>query len=312
MKKTDKTQALQQQVSEELSLPGVSQKKLAKEIGISTASLSQWLGNKYPTSIGRIEGKIDMWVMNRQTKNRMGKLVECESWVATPTSQDIYDILEFAYCYGKQALIYGSPGMGKTVTCEEFQRTHSGVWLLTPTSVTGTKKGILTLLADALHITPGRALADTQTACIERMSDTGGMVIIDEAQQLPPNSLDLMRQIAEAAEVGLAFVGNEGVYTQMVGGSRAGKFGQILSRARTRHIALPHVDDVAAICIAMGVSDNDTAQFLYDISQTPGALRLVAGTIQIAAVERGGEALSLPVIKNAFYELTGIRVGGRR
>ncbi|MBN2684980.1 MAG: AAA family ATPase [Pontiellaceae bacterium] len=312
MKNSDKTQALQVQVTEALEKKGMSQKKLAKEIGISTASLSQWISGKYPTSVARIEAKISTWILGRETRERMGKLPECAAWVATPTGQDIYDILEFAYCYGKQALVYGSPGMGKTVTCEEFQRTHSGVWLLTPTSVTGTKKGILTLLADALHITPGRALADTQTACIERMSDTGGMIIIDEAQQLPPNSLDLMRQVAEAAEVGLAFVGNEGVYTQMVGGSRAGKFGQILSRARTRHIALPHVDDVVAICMAMGISDNDTAQFLFDISQTPGALRLVAGTIQIAAVEQGGNEISLPAVKAAFFELTGIRVGGRR
>jgi DNA transposition AAA+ family ATPase len=311
MKKTSNTQALQERVVKQIGEPGFSQQKMAKLVGVSTSRLSQWLGNKYPGNVALLESKIETWFSGQETKARLGEMVECD-WVATPTAQDIYDILEFAYCYGKQALVYGSPGMSKTVTCLEFQRNHSNVWLLTPTSVTGSKRGILMLLIHALHIEPGRSLADLQTACIERMKETGGMIIIDEAQQLPPNSLDLMRQVAEAAGVGLAFVGNEGVYTQMVGGSRAGKFGQILSRTRKRQITLPTSDDVVALAFAMGVRDDDVAQFLYDISQTPGALRLVSGTIQIASVERGGKDLTLPVIQNAFYELTGIKVGGRR
>jgi len=311
MKKTSNTQALQERVREQIKESGGSQQKFSKLVGISNPRLNQWLNDKYPGNVALVESKIKTWFTGQETKERMGKMVECD-WVATPTAQDIYDILEFAYCYGKQALIYGSPGMSKTVTCQEFQRNHSNVWVLTPTSVTGSKRGILMLLIHALHIEAGRALADLQTACIDRLRESGGMIIIDEAQQLPPNSLDLMRQVAEAAGVGLAFVGNEGVYTQMVGGSRAGKFGQILSRTRKRQITLPSSDDVIALAYAMGVRDDGIAQFLYDISQTPGALRLVAGTIQIASVERGGKELTLPVIQDAFYELTGIKVGGRQ
>lgn len=312
MKKTDQTQALLEKVEAELERVGVSQKLVSRQIGVSESALSQWMRGVYPTGIKRLEAKIETWLQGVETKAKMDTLVDCADWVATPTAQEIYDILEFAYFYHKQALIYGSPGMSKTVTCSKFAQTHSNTWLLTPTSVTGTKRGILMLLTRALHIAPGRSLGDLQTDCIDRMEGTGGMIIIDEAQQLPPNSMDLMRQVAEAAGVGLAFVGNEGVYTQMVGGSRAGKFGQILSRARTRHIALPNVDDVTALAVAMGVQRNDVAQFLYDISQTPGALRLVAGTIQLAAVTAAGEEITLPMAKQAFFELTGIRTGGWR
>lgn len=308
MKKSANTQVLQETIRSVLDGVELSQQQLARQVGVSSSVLSQWLRDLYPGNVEKMEGRLEAWLHDRALKAQIGgRLPGNPEWVAIPTAQEIYDTLEFAYLLSMQVIVYGSPGMSKTTTCRHFQREHSNVWLLTPTSVTGTKKGILTLLSHALKIQPGKSLTDLQVDCIAKMKGSHGLIIIDEGQQLAANSMDLMRQVAEEAGVGLAYVGNEDVYAQMTGGCRAMRFAQIFSRnTRRKHLILPEASDVSALCQAMNVPCAKVERFLFEISQTPGALRSVVKTIQLASMAADDGEISLPLVKDAWYELTGI------
>lgn len=317
MKQTDDTQVLQQQMEEHIAETGISQRGVAKQLGVSDAVVSQYRRNKYINGdIEKLEKKIKAWLTDiKATADVEVQLPKDPDWVPTPTALDIHDTLNFSLMLGMQVIIWGSAGMSKTVTCRYFKEQHPNVWLITPTKITATSKGIMSLLCEALHIKPGKALSALQDDCIEKMQGSRGIIIIDEAQQLPPNSMDLMRQVAEMAGVGLAYVGSEGVYYQMMAGQNVGKFAQIYSRnMQNVHLSLPKFEDVETLCKEMKTTDKRVVKFLYDISQSPGALRYVVKTIQLATMAAKGSVVTPELIEGAFQSLTGKKlcVGGRR
>ena len=313
MKETDRTQELHERINAVLDQPEMSQAKLSRMIGISPSRFSQWRHGTYPGRVEPIEKKIIYWLADSDAKiDVRGTMPEDPEWIAAPTAQDMYDILEFAHLLSMQVIMYGAAGMGKTVTCRHYQENHSNVWLLTPTSITSSKKGVLSLLCKQLGIVVGKSLDQLQEDCIEKMKDCGsGLIIIDEAQQLPYSSMDLMRQVAESAGVGLAYSGNEGVWAQMLSGKMAHKFAQINSRImRRKHLRLPEYEDVESIAMDMGIENSAVIHFLYDISKSPGALRYVVKTIQLATMAADDEPITIGLVQDAFEELTGIRLRG--
>jgi DNA transposition AAA+ family ATPase len=139
------------------------------------------------------------------------------------------------------------------------------------------------------------------------MASSGGVVIIDEAQQLNFGALDLLRQIQEQAGVGMVWSGNEPLYTQMTGGARGPKFAQIFSRiAQRTHIELTQADDVDLVAGAMGVTDKASVDYLRQIGVLPGGLRGVVKTLQLAsmAAAGSGKALDRDLIARAWRKLT--------
>jgi len=313
MKETANTQALRAKVAAALKVPGMSQKRLAKDMGMSDSRLSQWRKGTYNSPAEPIEQEIMVYFQSKETQTDLSQsLPEGPEWVATPTAMEIYEKLSFAQALSTQVIIYGAAGMSKTVTCNHYKQNNPNVWMITPTGVTSSKSGILNLLCKALKLDGGKTVATLQENCINRMKEVrNGLIIIDEAQQLPPASMDLMRQVAEQAGVGLAYVGNEGVYSQLLAGQNVGKFAQLLSRlTQRRHLLLPEPDDVELLVQEMGVTDSKAVKLLYEISQTPGALRYVVHTVQFAqmAVDQD-EQITQETIVDAFQYLTGIRLG---
>ena len=316
MKHTEQTKDLQQKIADLVALPGMSQAKLAGMMGVSTSRLSQWRRDLYDAgNIEYLEKIIHDYLRQNETKLELeGALPSDIGWIPTPTAQEMRDILEFAQTLHMQVIFYGAAGMGKTVTCEHYRDNHPNVWLITPTAITGCKKGVMTLLGQALGIKAGKSLAELQTECVERMRGRDGLIIVDEAQQMPPASMDLLRQVAEGASVGLAYSGNEGVYSQMMNGSSASKFAQIHSRLmRQKHLLLPTYADVETLVHAMGVDDLKVIRYLYDISKSPGALRYVSNTLRLAkmAAASTGMAIDVSLVVDAFEELTGMRINAK-
>jgi len=205
------------------------------------------------------------------------------------------------------AVIYGGAGVGKTKALLKYAEKYPNVWVVTMSPATASVAAALEEIALGLGLRglPGRA-ARLQREIIRRLRDTKGVLIVDEAQHLFVSTLEAIRAIHDATEIGLVLCGNESVYSRLTGGSRTAIFAQLYSRVGKRlHLARSTSADVEELASAFGISGDEEVKALENIAQKPGALRGVVNVLRLASILAKGEkeTMTLRHINLAWKDL---------
>lgn len=287
---------------QDLAREGISQAKQAHGIGISPSALSQYLTGKYPGDVTELERKIERWLVAREQSQA---LPTAPAYFETATAKRIHTALQYAQVAGDFTVVYGAPGLGKTCSINQYARQGASCWVATMSTATSSIVTCLEEVCAAVGLEPGSGAARMQRALVKRLADSGGILIIDEAQHLKLDALEVLRALHDQAGVALALVGNETVYSRLTGGNRSANFAQLYSRVGKRvSLTKPHEEDVKAMAAAWGL-EGPAADIVKDIAATPGALRSVTKVLRLATmVAKGkGEGLSVETIKLARKNL---------
>lgn len=257
--------------------------RAAELSGVPYGTLSTWLTGKYAGNNARIAAQMQRWLdsWNSQRRTR-AVLPRAPDFVATPSAEAFLASLELAQAAQVIAVISGGAGVGKTTAVREYQRSAPNVWLVTARPSIATMRPFQEEVMCALGISE-RIARRRAAACISRMRDTGGLLIVDEAQHLAVETLDELRSIHDAASIGIALVGNETVYSRLEGQGRTPQFAQLFSRVgrRTRR-ANPLKADIEALVNAWGVVEPAQRRLLRVIGGKPGGLRNIRMTMMQA------------------------------
>lgn len=300
-------QALLADVRQAMKEDGLSQPQLSQLTGINKTRLNHWLNEKYTGQIAPIEDALRRWLDSRRASEELGnQLPEAPEWVETPSAKAVLGALGFAQMASAMSAIYGGAGVGKTTTIGQYQRQAPNVWVVTATPAAAAPGSILTRIAQALGIRSSGAVHQVEAAIIERVRDTRGLLVIDEAQHLNPRALDAVRSIHDAAGIGLALVGNEIVYSQLTGGSRSVGFAQLFSRVAKRvRLAKAKDGDIKALLDAWRLDDTDARRLCLEIGRRPGALRGLSQTLRLASMFANGNRPGVAHIRDAWQDLGG-------
>jgi len=217
--------------------------------------------------------------------------------------------LTYAQIAGDISCVYGSAGIGKTKTCERYQRENPSVWMATMTTSHAGSAACLEEVAISIGMReiPFKAARMFREVCA-RVRGTRGLLIIDEAQHLSPAALESLRAIHDATGIGLVLAGNEMVYARLTGGARTAKFAQLYSRVGKRlRITRPLKADVMAIAGAFGITGAKEREACWVISKKGGALRQVVKTLRLAAMIATGNGAQMDIdhIRAAWDDLKG-------
>jgi len=288
---------------------GAKQTEVAREIGMSASSLSQWLSGSYLGDVPKLEGVLRRWVEQQGARREAVKpLPKVPAWLATPSAEKVFAALRFAHSHGEIGLVYGGAGMGKTATVRHYQRNRNNVWVATMTpahaGLVSALKGIAAAVGAEVSGNGAEALYREIVRKVER---SGGLLVIDEAQHLSVPALEQIRAIHDATGLGLAFVGNERVYAQIVGGGRAVYLAQLRSRiGRTVRLLNAQPVDVEVLMGAWQVGAGCTGA-LREIASKPGALRNVVKVLKLAVgrAAGAGRAVAQEDVRTAWGELGG-------
>ncbi|CAK0772362.1 hypothetical protein WCLP8_4870004 [uncultured Gammaproteobacteria bacterium] len=138
--------------------------------------------------------------------------------------------------------------------------------------------------------TLGGGGAKMRRAICERILNTSGLLILDEAQHLGLEALETARRIHDSAEIGLAFAGDDKLW------DRFGSSPQLSSRIGKR-VSISGTDpkDVLALAEALGIEGKEERHFLGDIARIHGGLRSVAKTQRLASVIASGQGKPLAI-----------------
>lgn len=286
---------------------GYSQARIAKEVQISTATLSQFLGGNYQGNVLSIALKVRQWLDLLAERQNNEELPAVPRWVDTPTSRRILNDLRYAHLARDLILIVGGAGIGKTKAIEQYASITPCVWHVEMTAATGS---LVAALEEIAIVVGEREYARSgpylQRAIAKRIRNTGGLLVIDEAQHLTVQALDQIRWFNDSCNIGLVLSGNDRVYTQLTGGNRAAYLDRLYSRVgKKTHIKRVGAGDADAIIKAWGIDDSATRDNIRDIASRPGALRVLNKVLRLAATyaQAKGKRISMDEISAAAREL---------
>lgn len=247
---------------------GKSQSTIAGELGISGGQLSSFISGSYKTPHTLVP-KIEALLKVAEKKEIAPKEPD---FVETSVSRAVTNAIAYSHVQGKISVVYGDAGIGKTMAIRQYCKQNSLAISITISPSYASMSGVNELIAAELAVRE-RVSRKIYAEIIGKLKDSGRVLIIDEAQHLTVRTLNHLRCMADESGVGIAFVGNDEVYTKLKGSGRA-DFAQLFSRIGTRKQVLTSTltkDDVKAVF--SNVEDPEAQQLLYKISRTNYGLR---------------------------------------
>ncbi len=285
---------------------GHSKSDVARMIGMPTGSFSGWYsGNVGKGRLDNNNSKVEKWLASRSEMNEMAATIpESPPFVMTTMASEIINALIFAQALPGFVTITAESGLGKSAACKHFASTRSNVHMITMTSYTSKPHGVLKVLSKKLNVVQHDP-AKLVDAIGERLEVTGNgtLLIVDEAQNLTIESMDLLRHYKDNYGCGVAVVGNDEVYSKFKRKYDSATSPQLKSRVSKRlRRTKPKAKDISMILDAWGVSDLDARQVLTGIAYKPGALRQVDETMKLASMIASieGAEISAELIEAAF------------
>jgi DNA transposition AAA+ family ATPase len=214
----------------------LTQASAAREIGISSATLNQYLSFKYPNP-ERIEAKIEKWLrMRLERATLMASVPETPRMIQTPTASKLIAACKYAQSFGKLIVIHGAAGVGKSEAAQLYRKLFPSVWIATITPSAGklspalAEIGMALNLGDELGIDPRKLSLRIRA----KLKGSRGLLIIDEAQFLALPSFEEVRSLHDSTGVGIALIGGQTLLASLTGGTRSASMAQLFSRLAVR------------------------------------------------------------------------------
>lgn len=286
---------LASRVEERRTALGLSQAKVADQIKpkMSASLYNQWIHGKYRGPTDEIERLATAWLDRQDMAAAAMTIVDRDiDWIRLDISEQIWTAFEYAYVYNDFNVVYGNPGLSKSMTAREYASQH-GTWMVTLSEVTGGITSGLEEIAEALGLKLEWSQSFRRRATKEiraKLKSSNRMLIIDEAQFASKALVEEIRSIWDFAQVGIVLVGNEKVHNQMTGGNQRAAFAQVRSRiAMSVRPKAPTDADVRKVANAWGVTSESAVKFCIALvrKQASGGLRDVSYTLRLAIADRG-------------------------
>ncbi|EGR0523019.1 DNA transposition protein [Vibrio cholerae] len=291
-------------ISALIEAKAVTGAQIAKEISVSPATLSQIMKGTYAADPSNMIEKLEKWLRMREQRQSTPNVNP--GFVMTETAKQIMADLTYAQITESFAVIFGASGVGKTETAREYQRSNNNVWMITASPSRASLTECLYELAMELGLDQApRRKGPLSRVIRQRLLNSEGLVIIDESDHLDYPTLEELRILQEETGIGMALLGNNKVYTQLTGGRRNEDFARLFSRiAKKRGIHKAKKSDVKAIAQAWNVMGEEEQALMQQVSERPGALRLLTKTLKLSVMYANGKAMDTTLLRKAFAELT--------
>lgn len=202
---------------------GISQSKIAPLVGVSTATISQYLKGEYKGDVVAVDKKVAEMLERQAEKAKDVK----SDFVETATAKNIFEVCGMAHSMADINLVIGEAGLGKTVTLKQYAKQVDNV-ILVEVEPTYSPKVLLVELCNRLGIVPSRSNHDNVTNIVEKLKGSDKLLIVDEAELLAYKSLEIIRRIHDMAKIGVVLAGMPRLRANLRG--KKGEYKQLYSR----------------------------------------------------------------------------------
>lgn len=283
-------------VNEYLNSGENSQEQLAKQAGVSGAALSTFLAGTYQGRNENVAKKLLPVLEAMKSRETAALTVKEPEIIETAVMREMWFGLQYASDRNDVIVIYGAPGIGKTVTLENYVKTNPAALFFTASPNIRSGRDIMEELLEAMNKRAEGRNKTLEKNIINSLRNSNRMIIIDEAHFLRLDGLETLRRIYDATKCPLVLVGNPKIM-EIITEKNKTVTGQFFSRSV--RIALDTkipMEDVKGIVLQNGVSLADEClQELHRIANMIGALRIMTKLFLFAwtIATKKGQAISL-------------------
>ncbi len=280
------TQEQKQQISDQLRAyveqKGSGNKAAASMNGVSSATISKVLAGKWETISD------DMW---RSIAAQTGH--KAEGWQLVPTRA--YKAMTFALENAQRdslvMAVIGEAGSGKTEAIKNYTAEGRNVYHLVCSEYWNRRTFMAKLLQNMGVTYSGNTVADMMETIVDTLKrKEQPLIVLDEADKLSDQVLYFFISLYNQLEdhCGIIMTATKYLRARIEKGLRLNRKGyaEIFSRIGRKFVELPllNSEDVAAVCVANGVSDAKAINGIVD--EADGDLRRVKRSVW--AMLKGG------------------------
>jgi len=198
---------------------------VAKSAGISSATLSMFLSGKYQGDTDKVQAKLAAVMSREREKKELP--VSVKGFIPTSVSRQVFEVAQVCRALGEIGVCYSAAGLGKTESVREYANKNLDV-ILIEADPGYTAKVLFSKIGKAVGCAPRSNLHDIFEDCCERLKDSGRLLIIDEAEQLPFKALEMLRRLHDNTGIGVLLTGMPKLIANLRG--NRGEYAQLYSR----------------------------------------------------------------------------------
>lgn len=204
---------------------GWSQAQAARGIGVSTAVINQFLQNKYNGDVNAVEEKVRQFILREQERDKSRRIKPV--YVDTLMARKGRDVIRMAHMDSDINVIYGDAGMGKTMIVRQYAKEHLDAVLI-EADPGYTARVVLEELCNKLGLSKRGNMHELSESIIQNLRDSGRIILVDEAENLPYRALETLRRIHDKSGVGIVLAGMPRLILNLKG--KRGEYKQLYSR----------------------------------------------------------------------------------
>lgn len=264
---------------------------VATATGIAKSSISMWLNGNYKGDNAKLTDKINNFIQREQERSGNDELPIVDISIV----KYISEIGRLCHTKGKIGVCVGRAGLGKTVAVKEYTKNALDAILIESDSGY-TAKSLLKEIHRRLALSGKGSVYDLMGEVVNKLNQSGRLLIIDEAENLPYRALEITRRIHDKTGVGVLLVGRNILFENLRGFNN--QYDQLYSRVKY-HKLLDRllIQDVVKILESAGQDPKLAETYLqYSDGNTRRLEHLITHSISVAKIN-GKAAVDVAVIK---------------
>ncbi|EHJ3657087.1 AAA family ATPase [Salmonella enterica] len=193
-----------------------SQTDLALKIGRSPAVINQFLQGKYKGDLDDVTARIGDFIETEEA--RFDAKFKAPSFIETASTIRAKELINFARQYRTICVLTATSGLGKSTILKECKTKYKHTILIEVTPGF-TPRALMRALLTVLKPDYSRSLstADLMKECIACLQKTEYLILVDEAELLPYQTLEALRRLYDMTEVGLVLAGLPRLSSNLLG-----------------------------------------------------------------------------------------------
>lgn len=274
----------------------VSANAASRGIGFSSATISQFLNGEYSGDNMKVAKAVSAWLRRQAERQAHDDILTVT--IETRAVRKLCQVARICHIEGEMGVATGDAGVGKTRGLKYYAEDNPDVIYIEVIPGMTTKKLMEKLHEDAGYNGQG-AIYDMFTDVVGRLRDSGRLVIVDEAENLPYTGLELLRRLYDIARIGVLLVGMPELISNLRGNK--GEYRQLYSRIAV-HARIPSMketpEDVQALVQSALPGTNGVWKNFAEVTYNGRQLeKLLKRSMQVAA--KNDTEVTAEVVANA-------------
>jgi len=216
-------QTLNEQLKQLMKRKKLSFATVSKSLGIARSRLNMWINANYPGDTVKIENAVRAFIEREKLREAKHTI----DFLQTSIARVVFEVAETCHIEGEIGVCYGLAGLGKTSAVKEYARLNPDV-ILIEADLGYTARVLFSEIHKKLGFEGTGTTHSMIVEIIDRLKDSGRLIIVDEAEHLPYKSLELLRRLHDKADIGILLTGMPRLIENLRGKKR--QYAQLYSR----------------------------------------------------------------------------------